>query len=120
MGRFPLLTDENVFGPLVEGLKRRGWDLLRTVDVFGEKSIDEPMMLWATEQGRVIVSTDRDCLAIARQWLAQGRTCRLVYWEQFRYQRVGVAPFLAAFDELAAKEKAFAACVEYLDITRQL
>ena len=31
-GRFPLLTDENVQGPLIDGLKARNWDVVLTVD----------------------------------------------------------------------------------------
>jgi hypothetical protein len=119
-GRFALLTDDCVAGPIVDGLKRSGWDLVRVVDVFGQKSVDETVMAWATENGRAVVSTDRDCLAIGRRWLGDGRAFRLVYWEQFRYQRVAAGPFLAAFEALAANESAFSACVEYLDITRHL
>ena len=119
-GRFPLLTDENVSGPLIEGLKRRGWDVLRVVDVFGEKSVDEIVMTWATEQGRVIVSTDTDCLAIGHHWAEEGRPFRLIFWPQLAHQRAPVGPFLAAFDALSAKENAFAACIEYLEIVRQL
>ena len=55
-GRFPLLTDENVPGPLVEGLRSRGWDVALTVELF------------------------------------------------------------EAFDVLAAKDDAFAGCIEYLQI----
>jgi hypothetical protein len=117
---FRLRTDDCVHGPLVDGLTRREWDLLRVVDVFGQESIDEPIMAWAVEHDRVIVSTDTDCLAIGRRWLDQGRPFRLIFWPQLPYQRVAVGPFLAAFDALAAKENAFAACIEYLDISRYL
>ena len=35
-GRFPLYTDADVYGPLVEMLVRRGWDVVRAVDAFPE------------------------------------------------------------------------------------
>jgi hypothetical protein len=31
-GRFPLYTDADVHGPLIEALILRGWDVLRAVD----------------------------------------------------------------------------------------
>jgi hypothetical protein len=64
-GRFRLLSDENIPGPLIEALKQRGWDVVRTIDVFGQRSVDD---------------------------------------------------FAEAFDALAAKEDAFASCIEYLNI----
>jgi hypothetical protein len=119
-GRFPLLTDENVPGPIVDGLRSSGWNLVRVVDVFGEKSVDETVMAWANEQGRVIVSTDTDCLAIGHRWTRDGRLLRLIFWPQFQYQRTPVGSFLAAFDALAAKDNAFVACIEYLEVSRHL
>jgi hypothetical protein len=40
-GRFRLLTDENIPGPLIDALRRGGWDVVRVIDVFGERSVDE-------------------------------------------------------------------------------
>ena len=40
-GRFALFTDENVDGPLIKALSARGWDMVRAVDVFGERTEDE-------------------------------------------------------------------------------
>jgi hypothetical protein len=118
LGRYPLLTDENVPGPVIEGLRSRGWDVVLTVDVFGQQSVDETLFEYAVQEGRVLVSTDTDCLATASDWLDEGRTFRLIYWHQGRHQHVRVGSFLAAFEALAAKQDAFAGCVEYLQIER--
>src|SRR5262249_14169612 len=115
-GRFPLLTDENISGPVIEGLRARGWDVVRTIDVFGERSVDEVIFAYAVEKGRVLASSDTDCLAIGQRWLEQGRAFRMVYWHQGRHQGVRVSAFLDAFDALAAEPNAFAACIEYLKI----
>lgn len=115
-GRFPLVTDENIPGPLIEGLKVRGWDVALIIDVFGQRSVDERVFTHAAEQGRVLLTTDIDCLVIASRWLDEGRPFRLIYWHQGRHQRVPIGRFLDAFDALAAKEDAFAACVEYLKV----
>ncbi len=113
-GRFPLLTDENIPGPLIEGLIRAGWDVVRVIEVFGQHSIDARLFEHAVGQGRVLVSTDTDCLVIASHWLTELRPFRLVYWHQGSHQHTAVARFLEAFEDLAENPDAFAACIEYL------
>jgi hypothetical protein len=113
-GRFPLLTDENVKGPVIDGLRHHGWNVKRVVDIFGETSIDEVIFGYAVEHDLVLASSDTDCLVIGRRWLDDGRLFRLAYWPQGPHQQTSVARFLAAFDALAAKENAFTACIEYL------
>jgi hypothetical protein len=115
-GRFPLLTDENVPGPVIEGLKAAGWEVVLTVDAFGQRSVDRVLFSHAAEQGYVMVTTDTDCLAIAKEWSAAGRRFKLIYWHQGRHQKLRVGRFVEAFDRLAAQESPFAACIEYLKI----
>ena len=115
-GRFRLLTDENIPGPLIEALQQRGWDVVRTIDVFGERSVDERIFTYAMEDDRALVTTDKDHLAIGRRWLEQARSFRLIFWHQSRQRRVFVADLAEAFDALATKEDAFASCIEYLKI----
>jgi hypothetical protein len=115
-GRFPLITDENIAGPLVQGLRSSGWDVVRTVDVVGEHSADEPLMIWSVEHARVLVTSDTDCLAIAHRWLHEMRSFRMIFWPQETYQHVRVGSFLRAFEDLARREDPFAACVVHLEI----
>ncbi len=116
-GRFPLLTDENVQGPLIEGLKTHGWDIALTIDVLGQRSVDEAVFEYAAQHGRVLLSTDVDCLIIAARWIEEGRHFRLVFWDQGPHQHVRVGPFLQALERLATNENAFAAFIEYLKVT---
>jgi predicted nuclease of predicted toxin-antitoxin system len=115
-GRFPILTDENVQGPLVTALKAHRWDVLLTIDVLGQRSVDDTLFEYAAQHGRVLLSTDIDCLIIADRWIEQGRPFRLVFWDQGRHQRVRVGPFLQALEALAAKDNAFTASIEYLAV----
>ena len=115
-GRFGILTDENIDGPVAQGLKAQGWDVVLTIDVFGEESDDDVIFQWAVDHDRVLVTSDTDCLATARRWLEDGRPFRMVYWHQGRHQGVRVGRFVEAFEELANSENAFAACLEYLQI----
>ena len=120
LGRFALLTDENVKGALIAGLRSRGWDVLRAFDVFGQGQVDDTIFAFAAEHNRVLVSTDPDCLAIAVKWLDQGRAFRLIFWQQGKYEHAPVGALLAAFEALTTSETAFAACIEYLDVSRYL
>jgi hypothetical protein len=86
------------------------------IDVFGQRSIDEVIFAYAAERQYVLVTTDTDCLSIARQWLDTARTFRLVYWHQGRHRDVPVKDFIAAFEQLTTTPSAFAACVEYLKV----
>lgn len=115
-GRFPLLTDENIPGPLIEGLIRAGWDVVRVIEVFGEHSIDARIFDHAVAQGRALVSTDADCLVSATRWLTE-LPFQLVYWHQGTYQRTPVVRFLKAFEDLAENPNAFTAFIEYLKPT---
>ena len=41
-GRFPLYTDADVRGPLIEALKSAGWDIARVIDEMVEGTKDPP------------------------------------------------------------------------------
>jgi hypothetical protein len=55
-GRFPLFTDNHVRQQIVEGLRRRGWDVVRSIDVFHEAADDEILFAYAAEHGRALPS----------------------------------------------------------------
>lgn len=92
-GRFALFTDENVSGPVITGLIARGWNVVRTIEVFAEGTEH------AAQDDRVMVSTDLDMLAIAEAWLRDSRPFRgLVRWEQELQKRVRAGHFIDAFE----------------------
>ena len=37
-GRFPLLTDENIDGPIIRGSRQRGWDVQHATKELGEET----------------------------------------------------------------------------------
>ncbi len=112
--RFPLFTDENVDGTVVEALRREGWDVVRAVDTFGEKTDDAELFEWAVTNGRVFVTTDNRIEAIAQRWLAQWRPFRMVRWLQERQLHASPGAFVRAFEALMQKPDAFAYSIEYL------
>jgi hypothetical protein len=104
-GRFPLLSDESVDGPYVRTLERRGWELVRAIDVFGEMTDDEALFAYAAKEGRVFVTEDRAIKAIAERWLREGRAFRgLIILPQ---QSMTPGEIAEAMDELAKEDDPF-------------
>lgn len=59
-GRFPLYTDADVNGPVVDALKDRRWDVVRAIDTFAEGTDDDVHFAHAAREGRVMVANDID------------------------------------------------------------
>ncbi len=97
-GRFPLLTDENIPGPLIDALRSAGWDVLHARDVFGENTDDDILFEHAASQQRVLVSTDQDHLQIADRWLRAGKPFRMVWWTQAPYSALAAKEGAAGLD----------------------
>jgi hypothetical protein len=104
--RFPLLTDEHISSALVEGLRARGWDVLRAVDVFGQETDDEVLFKYAAREGRVIVTTDNDFETIAESCLREWRQFPgVILWQQRHRQRMSAGDFLRELEALAEREE---------------
>lgn len=75
--------DHHVPAAIMDGLRRRGVDVLTAYED-GTAELDDPDLLSRTTQlGRVLFSQDRDLLVLADQWLQAGRTFGgLVYAHQ--------------------------------------
>lgn len=104
-GRFALFTDENIAGPLIKALIARGWDVVRAVDVLGERTDDEVLFAYAAAQGRVFVTGDRPAEAVAIRWLREGRAFRGMIRCPIREMSVG--ELVVAFERLAEAEDPF-------------
>jgi Domain of unknown function (DUF5615) len=114
-GTFPLLTDEHISKALIKALHERGWDVVRAVDVFGQRSDDEQLFTYAAEQGRALVTTDAAVEAIAIRWLREWRLFRgLVLWAQEHQRVMSTGDFLKEFDDLARKEEALAYPIHHI------
>lgn len=61
-----LLTDEDVHGDIVKGLRRRqpALDIVRAQDVGLGRTPDPVILEWAAQHGRVVVSVDKKTLAV--------------------------------------------------------
>jgi Domain of unknown function (DUF5615) len=109
-GRFPLYADACVDGPVVEALVRARWNVQRGVDAFPEGTDDPVHFARAIQEERVLVSNDIDMKLLAETWAAEGRRFPgLVWWPRRHYAAMTPGDFVAAFEELAARDDLFAA-----------
>jgi hypothetical protein len=101
-GRFPLYTDADIHGPLILALRRRGWDLVRAIDLYPPGTADVVHFECAARDSRVLVSNDADMEVIANRWLADGRPFRgLILWPQEPYKRMGYGELLSSIEALS-------------------
>jgi hypothetical protein len=107
-GRFPLYTDADIHGPVVEALQRAGWDVLRAIDAFPEGTEDSIHFERAAREARVFVANDRRLETIAHAWLRERRAFRgMVCWPRSHYGRLSAGDFLEAFEDLARQDDTF-------------
>lgn len=107
-GHFPVFTDAHVQDAVIEGLRRRGWDVVRAMDVFPEKTPDDVLFEYAAREGRIFVTNDEPIQKIAAAWLSQERLFPgLVFWPQEDYASMTTGDILRGFDALAEKEAPF-------------
>lgn len=108
-GRFPLYTDADVRGQLIKGLKKLGWDVLRAIEAFPEKTPDLTHFERAVALGRVLVTNDEDQDIIADQWYRAGKPFPgVVAWRQKIYAQTSNSQILEYFENLALQDNPFA------------
>jgi hypothetical protein len=108
------LTDNHVRQPIVEGLIRRGWKVMRSVDAFGEAVDDKILFDYAAKEGLVFVTCDEKIHAIAHARLKDGEAFRVVFWPQAHHARLSDGDFIRALEELSRRRDAFAYSIEYI------
>jgi len=107
-GRFPLYSDADVHGHLVDALRERGWDVVRAIEAFPEGTVDDVHFERAAELDRVFVTNDQPSRAIANQWLRDGRSfAGVITWRQRDYGKMSIGDILRDFETIAQKEDPF-------------
>lgn len=107
-GRFSLYTDADVQGPVIQALRNAGWDVVRAIEAFPERTIDPVHFERAVELGRVLVTNDEGQRQRARTWYQEGRAFPgVIWWPQVDYAGKSPGDFLKAFEALAEQEDPF-------------
>lgn len=79
----PVFVDENVKAGVVDGLKRRGVDVVFAQESGHRETSDESLLAIATAESRLLLTNDTDFLRIHAEWQATGRShAGIVYWRQ--------------------------------------
>jgi hypothetical protein len=114
-GRFPVLTDACVNDHFVGALRDRGWDVVRAIDLYPEKTKDEVLFERAAADDRVFVTNDRPAEAIAIRWLRERRRFRgMVAWPVESYEHRSIGDLALDFEALAKQQDPFAYPVRHL------
>jgi hypothetical protein len=85
-------ADEHVKSAIVEGLKRRGMDIVTAQERGQRRTDDEILLRTATMEARLLLTNDTDFLRIHSAWMkAGGQHTGIVYWPQERLIGVVIA-----------------------------
>lgn len=76
----PLYADVNLHGDIVSGLRRRGIDVLTAQEDNADGMPDTAILERATALGRVLVTYDKDFLAIGATFQSQGIPFSGIVW----------------------------------------
>lgn len=114
MAGFPAFTDNHVRQPIVEGLLRRGWKVVRSVDALGEAVGDDVVFDYAAKEGLVFVTCEKGIHAVAAVRLKAGQAFRMVFWKQAHHARMSDGDFIIALEEISRKPNAFAYPIVYI------
>jgi hypothetical protein len=76
-------ADEHVKFAIVEGLRRRGMDVVTVQERSQEEADDEVLLETTTREGRLLLTNDVDFLRIHDRWMKAGREhSGIIYWRQ--------------------------------------
>jgi Domain of unknown function (DUF5615) len=110
-GRFPLLVDEHMPWALVQALLKRGWKVVRVVDLeteIGQGSDDELVFSYAIRQGYVVLSSDERALWRPRIYREQGLPfLGMLCWPQRHRDRMSIGEAVAVLEQMALEEDPF-------------
>lgn len=117
-GRFPLLMDEHVPLSLVQALRRRGWAVVRVVDLsdeLGAGADDEQVFSYAWKQGLVVLSSDERALWRPRLHREQGDSFPgMLCWPQRHRDRMSIGEAVEALERMALEEDPFASGYRFI------
>jgi len=109
-----LYSDESVDHRVVQGLRRRGVDVLSAADEGLLGASDEDQIRHAVDSSRILLTSDVDHLVLARRWSEEGKPHRGIVFLHQRRLTVGRAIF--GIDALvrAVPDDAFANTVRFV------
>jgi uncharacterized protein DUF5615 len=115
VARFKLITDEHWSKAHVKALKDAGWDIVRVVDVLGQKTEDPDILAYCDKEARVWVTTDQSARGHITNWLAAGKPLPgVVIGIQRHREDITPGALLRFLEKLAAEATPFASLIRYV------
>jgi|GEM_PF-2533636 len=110
-GRFPVLVDEHVPRSLVQALQRRGWTVVRVVDLktdLGQGSDDEQVFTYAVDKGYVVLSSDERALWRPKKYREEGQPFRgMLCWPKRHRDQMTIGEAVEVIERIAQEDDPF-------------
>jgi len=114
-GRFKLITDEHFSKSRVKAAKDSGWEVVRVVDVLGQRTPDEDVMAYCAEHGYVWVTSDERAQGKVIHWINSGKTLPgVIVVAQRHRRRITPGRFLRFLESLAAEDEPFGCVIRHV------
>lgn len=112
-GRFRLLADEHLSKAHIQAARDGGWDIVRVVDVLGQKTDDPTVLAYCAEHGCVWITSDEHAKGHVTAWLSSGKTLPGVIIVPQRH-RLTPGRLMRFLEDLAAEPAPFAGVVRFV------
>ncbi len=108
------LADNHIRGPALRALERDAV-VERAVKIFGERNVDESVLAYSSDRGLIMLTSDKDFLKIAVEWVRKGRTSfRMIFWDMNLQYEMTDGEMVAGVWEIVTRPDAFAFPIQYL------
>jgi hypothetical protein len=112
-GRFRVLTDEHWSRAHIKAAREAGWEVIRVVDVLGQKTDDPEVLAYCAAHGCVWITSDERAKGHVTQWLTSGRTLPGVIIIPQRH-RLTPGRLVQFLESLASESVPFAGVIRFL------
>lgn len=112
-GRFKLLTDEHWSNAHVKAVREAGWEVVRVVDVLGEKTDDPDVLAYCAAHGCVWITSDERAKGHVSRLLSVGGTLPGVIIVPQRH-RLTPGRLVRFLERLALEQAPFAGVLRFL------
>ena len=111
--RFKLIADEHWSKAHIRALRDAGWEVVRVVDVLGQKTEDPDVLAYCSAHGCVWITSDERAKGHVTGWLTSGKTLPGVIIVPQRH-RLTPGRLVHLIEQLVSEERPFVGVVRFL------
>ena len=112
-GRFKVLSDEHWSKAHIKAAREAGWDVVRVVDVLGQKTEDSEVIAYCAANDRVWITGDERAKGHVTRWIGSGKTLPGVVIVPQRH-RLTPGRLVRFLERLASEQGPFAGVIRFL------